>query len=177
MLHFLRVAASFWGLASPFTLYFSLFSANLTVGDRFDYDCLRHQAVQGLRRFPGRLANSPGLAGVFVLRWSWRRRGYFEKAFFGSFVSVVVKPVPGRGRKIGRKRGVSRGRRRQCIEDTTTIATKVRMPAILRACGGRTSGSLCAPRAMFRLHFEGVSVHDGGRLSQQGDRRAPEAPG
>jgi hypothetical protein len=52
MLHFLRVAASFWALTSPFTLYFSLFSANSPYGDRFEGDCLRHQAVRESRRVP-----------------------------------------------------------------------------------------------------------------------------
>jgi len=40
------------GFKTPFTLYFSLFSANSNWGDRFDHDCFRHQAVRGLRRVP-----------------------------------------------------------------------------------------------------------------------------
>jgi hypothetical protein len=59
MLHFLRVAASFWTPKSSFTLYFSLFSANLKSGDRFDVDWLRHQAVRSLRRFPGNARIAP----------------------------------------------------------------------------------------------------------------------
>jgi hypothetical protein len=69
MLHFLTVAASFWGLTSPFTLYFSLFSLNLTVGDRFDCDCIHHQAVRRLRRVPeGHTNDRRNGGGLFVGR-------------------------------------------------------------------------------------------------------------
>jgi hypothetical protein len=47
------------GSKTPFTLYFSLFSARFHCGDRFDLDCLRHQAVRGLRRFPDGARISP----------------------------------------------------------------------------------------------------------------------
>jgi len=40
------------GLKTPFTLYFSLFLAISSRGDRFEVDCLRHQAVRELRRVP-----------------------------------------------------------------------------------------------------------------------------
>src|SRR5262245_11420103 len=91
MLHFLRVAASFWGLTSPFTLYFSLFSANLTSETRFDCDCLRHQAVRVLRRFPGGSRIRRGLAALSRTRPVSETAQVSLGRPFGAFVSDPPK--------------------------------------------------------------------------------------
>jgi hypothetical protein len=44
-------------------------------GDRFDFDCLRHQAVRGLRRFPGDSRMGPNW------RASALRHGRRDRAF------------------------------------------------------------------------------------------------